>query len=403
MLPMSLSERILRYFVELMTDKAIRNPMHTGKKIPPTTKSISGDTTKKQRGTGKGKRDLFRKIILHWYEKNHRKLPWRENPTPYRVWISEIMLQQTQAKTAIPYYNRFLKRYPNITALAHAPFEDILTLWSGLGYYHRAQNIHKTAQKIVQDYKGCFPTDYATIFSLPGIGRYTAGAICSIALNQPKPVVDGNIRRVLIRINGVRRRMPEKYFWKRMTALVPKDKASVFNQAIMELGAVICLPSKPLCPQCPVHDSCRAKKQNLQNEIPSPKSRKTVHSVELAVLVIKRRGRILLAHQETDFIPGLWGLPNEVISAKNSAESTAETLGGRITRNRMQIDYSGQLHHSITHHRIRVHIFRCRIRDISLRLSTEGSRMYWATRAQTYRMVTSSLFKKVLDSLKKEI
>jgi len=309
------------------------------------------------------------------------------------------MLQQTQSKTVIPYYNRFLEHFPDIAALARAREEDILTLWSGLGYYNRARNMHKAARKIMQFNNGTFPADYKTILSLPGIGPYTAGAICSIALNQPHPIVDGNIRRVLARLKGLRKKMPEKYFWDCMRAWVPKDKASAFNQAIMEMGALICRPHQPLCSQCPVQSLCQAKKLSLQDKIPPPGSKQPVNKVELVLLVIEYRGKTLLIHQEKSFIPGTWGLPFEAVPVKGSYLPTAENLIGKLTGSRIQIDYLGIIRHSITHRRITAHIFSGKSTGKSLQLRINNGRTCWATGEHLRRMLTSSLFRKVLISL----
>jgi A/G-specific adenine glycosylase len=308
------------------------------------------------------------------------------------------MLQQTQAKTVIPYFNRFLELFPDIASLARAREEDVLAVWAGLGYYRRARNIYKTAQEIVRGHNGMFPTDYETILSLPGIGRYTAGAICSIALNQRQPVVDGNIRRVLARLKGIQRKMPEKYFWNRMAAWVPKDNPSAFNQAIMELGAVLCLPSRPLCPQCPVRRFCRAMERNIQDRIPPPESRPAIRKIDLALLIVSRRGKILLTRQEGGFIPGQWGLPHETIPDKSSPASVAENLSRKLTSSGMHLDYQGRIQHSITHHRIAAYIFKGNVSGKASQLRIEAGNMRWAGQTQQSRILTSSLFKKALQS-----
>lgn len=341
-------------------------------------------------------RDLFRRKLLRWYRKNRRPLPWRRNPTAYRVWISEVMLQQTQSQTVIPYYNRFLKRFPAIADLAQAREEDVLALWSGLGYYSRARNILKAARRILQFHGGSFPTDYEAIRSLPGVGPYTAGAICSIALNQPRPVVDGNIRRVLSRLGGITQRKPEKYFWDWMASWVPERDPSLFNQAIMELGALICLPHQPLCPQCPVRSLCKANSLDLQQAIPPARSRRATEKVEMSLLVLAQKGKILLRRQEGGFIPGTWGFPYEMVSARGSFRSAAERLNRKLTGGELNIDYKGEIRHSITHRRITAHIFAGESMDGSIRLKIPQSGIYWASDVNLRRMVTSSLFRKVL-------
>ena len=344
----------------------------------------------------RGRIDAFREKMLQWYDENRRPLPWRLNPTPYRVWISEIMLQQTQASTVISYYDRFLRRFPGIKSLAHAPEEAILSLWSGLGYYSRARNIHKTARLIVQSHNGRFPADYGTILSLPGIGRYTAGAICSIAFNQPQPVVDGNIRRVITRLKGIRNRIPEKYFWDQMAGWIPAEKPSAFNQAMMELGAVVCLPARPLCPQCPVQGFCLAKRKNIQNSLPLSRPKQAVKNIELVMLVLKHKGRFLLMLQENSFIPGKWGLPYEKIASKQSPVKAAIRLSKRLFGGAISTGCPTVVRHSITHRRILAYIFTGEVHRSAAQFSSDESRTLWATDAQLSGMLTSSLFRKAL-------
>ncbi|MBN2321600.1 MAG: A/G-specific adenine glycosylase [Acidobacteria bacterium] len=341
--------------------------------------------------------DRFRSSILKWYGKHRRSLPWRTNPTPYRVWISEIMLQQTQVKSAVPYFNRFVKRFPDIASLAHASEEEILAIWSGLGYYSRARNLHKAARKIVDCHEGIFPTDYKTVLSLPGIGRYTAGAVCSIAFNQAQPVVDGNIRRVIARLKGIKSRIPEKYFWDQMSEWVPEKKASAFNQAMMELGATICLPSQPACRQCPVHRHCLAKRKNLQNSIPLSKPRKAVRKVDLVILAVKHRGRVLLTRQEDGFIPGKWGLPSRIVPSRQTPGETAQSLNNKMFGGRLPIEFLAILKHSITHHRISAHIYTGNATGKASEILEEKDRIHWANDLQLDAMLTSSLFRKAIQ------
>jgi A/G-specific adenine glycosylase len=341
--------------------------------------------------------DEFRNSLLQWYDKNRRPFPWREQPTPYRVWISEIMLQQTQTKSAMPYYNRFLERFPDIKSLAHASEEQILALWSGLGYYSRARNLRKAAVRIVACHKGIFPSDIEDVLALPGVGRYTAGAICSIAFNQPHPVVDGNIRRVIARLKGIRSRIPEKYFWGRMAEWIPKNKASAFNQAMMELGAVICLPSRPLCSECPVAAYCLAKIRNLQDRIPPPKPRKAVKRVDVVVLVVQRRGRILLMRQQESFIPGVWGLPTGIVPPGRLPDETVEFLNKDLFGGRLKIENVSILRHSITNHSIAAHIYTGNATGlISERVKKHGEAR-WAGESRLNESLTSSLFRKAVQ------
>jgi A/G-specific adenine glycosylase len=342
--------------------------------------------------------DAFSKRLCQWFCENQRPLPWRLKPTPYRVWISEIMLQQTQAKTVIPYYDRFLRHFPNVSSLALASEEKILTLWSGLGYYNRARNLLRAARQIVKFHDGIFPKDYKTILSLPGIGRYTAGAICSIALHQPQPIVEGNIRRVITRLKGIRKFIPEKFFWDQMSAWIPERESSIFNQAIMELGATICLPTQPLCSQCPVRTFCRAKKKNLQNTIPLPRTRKSIKNIEILILVLKHKRKILLTRQKDSFIPGKWGLPYGRVRPTQSLMKAAARLNKKLSGGLLSIEYRTAVRHSITHHRILAHIFTGETEEAVSQFYVDAGGAQWANHAQAGRMLTSSLFRKAIDA-----
>jgi A/G-specific adenine glycosylase len=337
--------------------------------------------------------DEFRNRLLIWYRKHKRPLPWRSNPTPYRVWISEIMLQQTQAATASSYYVRFLERFPNLEALAKASEPQILALWSGLGYYHRAQNLHKAAREIIQRFSGIFPSDFKTILSLPGIGRYTAGAICSLAMNQHQPIVDGNIRRVITRFNGIRERALEKYFWDQMELWIPEGEAAIFNQAMMELGAMTCTPSHPRCDKCPIKHACRAYNMNLQNDLPQPRPKRPAQNVAMVVLVLQNKNKVLLTNDIPAYIPGQWGLPSQPIDDQDSAEDAAQLLSRSILGADIRLSYSSQIRHAISHRRILAHLFIGKADD-ALDLASSGLR--WTERPRSSAMLTSSLFIKAL-------
>src|SRR3989338_5820576 len=206
----------------------------------------------------------FQRKLMRWFEKNQRRISWRENGTPYRIFVVEIMLQQTQIKTVIPYYERWLKTFPTIKALAEAPLDRVLKQWEGLGYYTRARNLHKAAQIIVNQFGGKIPDDIATLETLPGIGRYTAGAIASIAYQKQVPLVDGNVARVFSRIFYLKGDFSKpdslKQLYTLAERLVPKRKPGIFNQALMELGSLVCIPEMPRCVVCPVQALCRAFK-----------------------------------------------------------------------------------------------------------------------------------------------
>jgi A/G-specific adenine glycosylase len=335
----------------------------------------------------------YQSKLMRWFIQNNRPLPWRSNPTPYRVWISEIMLQQTQAATVCSYFNRFLDHFPDLESLANSPEKEILALWSGLGYYRRAKNIGKAAREICTFHNGVFPSDLHTIRSLPGVGRYTAGAICSLAFNQSQPIVDGNIRRVITRFNGVRDHIPEKYFWDQMQAWIPDGKASIFNQAVMELGALVCTPFQPRCHECPIRDFCKAKKLNLQTELPRPRPKKTIEKLPMIILIIERKNELLLTSEKPSFIPGFWGFPVCLVPDSISAENAVLGLSECILGKAIALISGPIVSHTIGNRRLMARVFIGKAAG-SIRLSPE--RFRWIERMKSNEWITSSLFKKAL-------
>lgn len=322
-------------------------------------------------------------------------MPWRDNSNPYRIWVSEIMLQQTQVKTVIPYYSRFLERFPDLKSLAGASENDVLELWSGLGYYRRARNLHRAAKLIVETH-GQFPRDLAAISALPGVGRYTAGAICSLAFNQAQPIVDGNIRRVISRLLGLKKGGSERYFWDCMRAWISGKRPSDFNQAFMELGATVCMPAHPVCPRCPVEGLCEARRLGIQDTIPAARSSRATKKIHAVILVLKAGRKILLtSYQKLAVIPGDWGLPCCRVPRGKSPRQAAEVLCYRILGRTLPLLPCVKISHSITHHRITAYGFlgNGKAEDIRLR-DTDGFR--WATVPECGRSLTSSLFHKTL-------
>ncbi len=254
--------------------------------------------------------------LLAWYEQNARELPWRENTDAYRVWVSEIMLQQTRVEAVKPYFLRFLQALPDIQALAAVPEEQLLKLWEGLGYYSRARNLQRAAQMIVQRYDGKLPSDMRELLALPGIGPYTAGAIASIAYDAAEPAVDGNVLRVLARLCGsdmdIALPAARKEAERVLRDMIPKDKPGAFNQALMELGATVCLPNAaPRCADCPVSGLCRAHAQGREVELPVRSKKAPRRSEELTIFVLRASGSVAVRKREnTGLLPGLWELPN---------------------------------------------------------------------------------------------
>lgn len=306
--------------------------------------------------------------LRRWYHTHGRDLRWRRTRDPYRIWVSEIMLQQTQVETVTPYYRRWLKRFPTIRTLAGAPLRDVLAIWEGLGYYSRARNMHRAAQKIVAEHGGRLPRDMDSLRRLPGIGRYTAAAIASIAFNADEAVLDGNVRRVLARVfnltDDIKSAKVEKKLWGLAQSLLPPGQAADHNQALMDLGATICKPKKPACSVCPLLGVCRAQRLGVQNQRPVAKKAKAAPHYHAAAGVIRKSssGRILIAQRPPDkLLGGLWEFPG---GKRERNESLADCLKREI-REELGIEISvGQkrltVKHAFTHFRITLHVFDAR-------------------------------------------
>lgn len=269
--------------------------------------------------------------LLQWYEKNRRHLPWREEISPYRTWVSEIMLQQTRVAAVLPYFQRFMERYPTVEALASGDREELLKLWEGLGYYSRAGNLQKTAKILVSEFDGVFPVDYKQLTALPGIGDYTAGAILSIAYNLPVPAVDGNVLRIVSRLTGAELDVLDgknrKIFRQWVQAALPADEAGTFNQALMDLGAGVCLPANlPRCEECPLWELCEARRTGKQSLLPIRGAKKEKRREEKTVFLLRREdGSVALRQREqTGLLAGLWEYPH--VDGLLSEEQAAKQL-----------------------------------------------------------------------------
>jgi A/G-specific adenine glycosylase len=341
------------------------------------------------------------KNLLKWFGTHARDLPWRRTSDPYAIWISEVMLQQTQVKTVIPYWERWMKRLPNVHALARASEHHVLKLWEGLGYYSRARNLQQAAKLIVTDYDGQLPSEFDAVLDLPGIGRYTAGAICSMAFNQPHAVVDGNVIRVLTRLFAIRgnpkeRRTNDK-LWSLATNLVTAAQridadrgCSHLNQSLMELGATICLPQNPRCEDCPVRKICVARRTEQTNRFPELPHRGSAIKRHVAAFVLERDGRYLVRQRPAGVNHGLWEFPNiEVTSSLTLSELARKHLGLDLSR----AQKLSTIRHTITHNHITMEVFRCRPPREDL---VAGK---WCTRSQLERLPFPSAHREVVDQI----
>lgn len=253
----------------------------------------------------------FAPTLLQWFDQQGRKdLPWQQDKTLYRVWISEIMLQQTQVATVIPYYGRFMQRFPNIQTLANADEDTVLHYWSGLGYYRRARFLHAAAKKIVNEFAGIFPNTLAELMTLPGIGRSTAGAILSIACQKKATILDGNVKRVLTRLHGIEEWIDDKKLWPIAEEYTPEQRVADYTQAIMDLGATLCTRGKPRCEQCPFEHTCIAHAKGIEKNLPITKPRKQLPTRKATFLILKNNHAVLLEKRPPMGIwAGLWALP----------------------------------------------------------------------------------------------
>jgi A/G-specific adenine glycosylase len=305
------------------------------------------------------------RLLLDWYHDAARTLPWRGRQDPYAIWVSEIMLQQTRVETVIPYYEKWMALFPTVQSLAEAQEQDVLKAWEGLGYYSRARNMRRAAQKVVEQFGGEFPQDVAALRLLPGVGRYTAGAIASIAFGKDEPALDGNIRRVLARIFDVdlpaRSPQGEARLWELAAGHLPIGQAGEYNQAIMDLGATICTPRAPACLICPVMQLCRARELGIQDLRPVLEKKAAVPHYLVTAAILQRDDRVLIARRpENGLLGGLWEFPGgkleegEDLPACLRREITEE-LGVAIRVG----DEFGVYQHAYTHFRVTLHAFYC--------------------------------------------
>ncbi|HSB00952.1 MAG TPA: A/G-specific adenine glycosylase [Anaerolineales bacterium] len=320
--------------------------------------------------------------LLAWYRTYKRTLPWRGHPSAYAIWVSEIMLQQTRVETVSPYFEKWMRLFPSVRALATASEREVLNAWEGLGYYSRARNLHKAAKIVAEQYNGALPRDLEQLRRLPGIGRYTLGAIASIAFGMDVSALDGNIKRVYARIFDVTEPVDspagEKILWQLADEHLPKGRAGDYNQALMDLGALICVPKNPRCLICPVMEFCQARQNGVQDQRPVKSPKKDVPHYIHAAGVIIVRGRVLLAQRPSQgLLGGMWEFPNGRVDGDPAlglakALKTGYNLRLRAPRGVPKWERLGIVQHGYSHFGVTIHVFRCELSG-----PPKGSNLKW--------------------------
>jgi A/G-specific adenine glycosylase len=353
-----------------------RPPMSRAKPVSPPRAAVAGGTDAQ-----------LRRALLDWFRKHRRPLPWRDSLDPYNIWVSEVMLQQTQVAAVIPYYRRFLSAFPTVHELARAPLERVLELWSGLGYYRRARQLHLAAQIIVKDFNGRFPSSPAQAMQLPGIGDYSAAAVLSIAYGTPLAALDGNVARVLARLEALAGSVADPAFRKvvqaRLAGLLSRRRPGDFNQALMELGQTVCLPRTPRCPVCPLRSWCRGRARGNPERFPIARPRRAREESHLAAALVVRRGpgergkprgsangthfALLVRGLDDGLMTDLWNFPSafgaSIAEARLRLEAKLGSLGAAPTSLDLEV---ARVRHNVTYRQILVRVYRASLPGLTL-------------------------------------
>ncbi|HMC82289.1 MAG TPA: A/G-specific adenine glycosylase [Candidatus Polarisedimenticolia bacterium] len=347
----------------------------------------------------------IRRKLLVWYRRHRRDLPWRRTGDPYRIWVAEVMLQQTQVATVIPYYERFVRRFPTVAALAKASPDAVLSLWSGLGYYRRARNLHAAAKELARLHGGKLPADPTLLRRLPGVGSYTAGAVASIAFGLPEPALDGNTLRVLSRLlawrgnpkSGARLRA----FDRLAREIVRGKSPGEITQALMELGALVCLPATPRCEHCPVRTECVAFEKGLQSALPETGTTRLSRDFEAAVAILVRKGSFLMVRRQGEgLMEGLWEFPGGIL---DEGESPREGLA-RIGRERLgealtPLERLAIVRQTITYRRVKIGAYRAVLSEPGLRKRWSREVVRWVSPDEIHSLPHGSATRRILAEL----
>lgn len=353
-------------------------------------------------------KSLFQKQLIRWYKTHKRALPWRETNDPYKIWISEIMLQQTQVTTVIDYYHRFIDRFPTVNVLANASLDQVLKVWEGLGYYARARNLHKAAKEIMERFRGKMPETLEELLSLPGMGKSTAGAVLSLGYEKSAPILDGNIIRVFARIFRITENVQHthivKSLWEIAEKLLPSKNVRAYNEALMELGATVCKPKNPLCRKCPVSSFCEAFRYSIQNELPIKSPRRPIPHFHVTAGLIWKGNRVLITQRSPKgLLGGLWEFPG---GKQEKGETLYDCLIREI-REELELEIEilrplVSVKHAYTHFKITLHAFECKYKSGKLRLHGSVAAK-WIRPEEIKNYAFPGADRKIIERLKKEI
>ena len=301
--------------------------------------------------------------LLEWWEREQRPLPWRADPAPWKTWVSEVMLQQTRVDTVVPYFKRFLELFPNPASLAKADSDTLMKSWEGLGYYQRARNLQRAVKLVMEQHGGEIPREPRAFAALPGAGPYITAAVMSIAFGRALPTVDGNVLRVIARYRGSRRDIRDPRERRRVECqllkVIPRDRPGDFNQALMELGALVCTPRRPDCSVCPLAASCRARRLGLTETLPVRSRRRPAPEIDVAVAVVVHRKRLLVRRRPQGHLGGLWEFPGgRILTGESPREAIRRSISGELGMVVKVGEPIAMVHHAYTHFRIRMQVFR---------------------------------------------
>lgn len=344
---------------------------------------------------------MIQERLLAWFDASHRDMPWRHTKDPYRILVAEVLLQRTRVVSGTPFYERFVSRFPTVQALAAASEDEVLQAWEGLGYYRRARHLHTAAKTIVRDYHGRVPSTATALGALPGIGPYTAGAVASIAFGEPVPAVDGNVTRVLARLFAVETDVTVQAGRSRIAELarelVPGRRPGAFNQALMELGATVCTPTRPSCPTCPLGELCLACQAGLQDSLPRTRAARPPKTVTVAFAFVRSRGRTLLVRRgDAGLLGGLWSLPGGEVPTGSDGRAMLRDLVAAQTGLHIDVrEEVAQIAHTFSHRRWTGSVYRC----VPVRRREPSAAARWLTPQETRAMPLVPAHRQILNEL----